>query len=81
MIGLYCPPYMASLNAVGWHFHFISRDKTKGGHILGASISDAMLIWSNGDAFELSLPQNEMFSSLDLTIDQSKDIEKIETNK
>ena len=81
MIGLYCPPYMASLNAVGWHLHFLSRDKTKGGHVLGLQIADAVLTWDDVDGFQLRLPQTEGFSGFDLTVDQSEDIEKIEQNR
>ena len=78
MVGLYCPPYMGTLNAVGWHLHFISRDKTKGGHVLGVQVTDAVLTWDDIDAFQVELPQNERFSGFDLTIDQSEDIERIE---
>ena len=80
VIGLYCPPYMSSLNAVGWHMHFVSKDKTKGGHVLNLNIADAMLNFDYIDGFELKLPQNEMFEQFDLTVDQSRDIEKIEKN-
>ena len=81
LVGLYCPPYMSHLNAVGWHLHFISKDKTKGGHVLGVKIEDAVLTWDDTDAFQMRLPQNDMFDSFDLTVDQSKDIEKIEKNQ
>ena len=81
MVGLYCPPYMAALNAVGWHLHFISKDRTKGGHVLGVHIADAVLTWDDIDAFQVRLPQNKMFAGFDLTVDQSEDIEKIEKNK
>ena len=81
VVGLYCPPYMNSLNAVGWHMHFISKDKTKGGHILGLNIANAELSWCDIDSFELNLPKNQMFAEFDLTVDQSKDIEKIEKSK
>ena len=81
MIGLYCPPYMADLNAVGWHLHFISKDKTKGGHVLGINFDDAVLTWDDTDGFQTKLPQNEMFAGFDLTIDQTEDIKKAETNK
>ena len=81
MVGLYCPPHMAALNAVGWHLHFISGDKTKGGHVLGVHIADAVLTWDDTDAFQIRLPQNEMFAGFDLAVDQSADIEKIEKNK
>jgi hypothetical protein len=79
MVGIYCPPYMSALNAVGWHLHFISDDKTKGGHVLDVNIADAVLTWDDTDGFEVRLPQNEMFAGFDLTIDQSEDIKKAET--
>lgn len=81
MVGVYCPPYMSALNAVGWHLHFISGDKTKGGHVLGVHIADAVLNWDDIDGFEVKLPQNEMFAGFDLTVDQSEDIKKVETNQ
>ena len=80
MVGLYCPFYMSALNAAGWHFHFISKDKTRGGHVLGVQIAEAVSAWADIDAFEVKLPQNEMFAGFDLTVDQSKDIEKVEKN-
>ena len=81
IVGLYCPPYMSYLNAVGWHFHFVSGDRTKGGHVLGLHIADAVLTWDDTDFFQMRLPQNEKFDDFDLTVDQTRDIEKIETNK
>ena len=81
MVGVYCPPYMAALNAVGWHLHFISGDKTKGGHVLGVNIADAVLTWDDIDGFEVRLPKNEMFAGFDLTVDQSGDIQKVETKQ
>lgn len=80
LVGMYCPPYLADLNAVGWHLHFVSEDKTKGGHLLGVDIEEATLIWDDVDVFKMVLPQNEMFSGFDLTIDQSEDIKKVETD-
>ena len=78
VVGLYCPPYMSHLNAVGWHMHFISKDKTKGGHVIGLAVADAMLTWDDIHAIELRLPQNERFDRFDLTADQSSDIKKVE---
>ena len=78
MVGLYCPPYMSALNAVGWHLHFISEDRTKGGHVLGLHIADAVLTWKDLDGLEVRLPKNERFAGFDLTVDQTEDIKKIE---
>ena len=30
VVALYTPDYMGDLNAAGWHFHFITNDKTEG---------------------------------------------------
>ena len=81
MVGLYCPGYMKDLNATGWHLHFVSEDKTKGGHVLGLAIDNATLSWDYTRGFRMILPDNEMFNGLDLTVDQSEDIKKAETNE
>ena len=81
VVGLYCPPYFSQLNAAGWHMHFLSKDKTKGGHVLGLQLAEATLTWDEANALQLQLPQSEAFSALDLTVDQSRDIEKIEKNR
>lgn len=81
VVGLYCPPYMSDLNATGWHLHFVSKDKTKGGHVLDLSIEEATLSWDDTDGFQMILPKNEMFEGFDLTVDQSEDIDKVESGK
>lgn len=81
LVGLYCPPYMSALNAAGWHLHFLSADKTRGGHMLDVRIADAVLTWSDINVFELRLPESDRFAGFDLTVDQSADIEKVEKNK
>ena len=78
-IGLYCPPYMNMLNAPGWHFHFVSEDRTKGGHVLELSVESGELAWDDADGFFMKLPTAGPFADFDLTVDQSKDIEKVET--
>ena len=34
LVGFWFPPFMGNLNAAGWHLHFLSDDRTKGGHLL-----------------------------------------------
>jgi len=34
IVGFRCPPYIRGINDVGYHLHFLSDDKTQGGHIL-----------------------------------------------
>ena len=79
VVGLYCPEYMNDLNAVGWHFHFISEDRKAGGHVLDLSATETNVTMDRTDYFSMTLPDNEMFNEFDLTIDQSEDIKKVET--
>ena len=79
VVGLYCPDYMSGLNAAGWHLHFISSDKTKGGHVLDVDINSAKLSIDPTQGYNMQLPETEMFPTLDLTKDQSEDIKKVET--
>ncbi|MBQ9008735.1 MAG: acetolactate decarboxylase [Clostridia bacterium] len=81
VVGLFCPNYMNDLNAVGWHFHFISDDRMAGGHVLDLSADTLTAALDRTDSFSMILPDNEMFNSFDLTIDQSADIKKVETGE
>ena len=81
VVGLFCPEYMKDLNAAGWHFHFVSEDKQKGGHVLDLDIDNAELKWDNTKGFNMLLPDTKKFPTLDRTTDQSQDIKKVETNE
>ena len=34
MIGFHLPDYLGGLNVPGYHFHFISEDRSQGGHVV-----------------------------------------------
>ena len=72
---------MSDLNAVGWHFHFISDDRAAGGHVLDLSADTLDVSMDRTDSFSMVLPDNEMFNHFDLTVDQSDDIKKVETGE
>ena len=54
--------------------------KAKGGHVLGLQIEKADISLDLTDNVEMKLPDNDTFSDFDLTIDQSEDIKKVETD-
>lgn len=89
IVGIYCPNYMEGLNSVGWHFHFISDDKKKGGHVLDLSLKKAIAHLDQTDKFTLILPQDKKFHDLNLAKDMNEDVrrakedtkEKMQKNK
>ena len=78
LVGLYCPSYMGELNSVGWHFHFISDDKKKGGHILELSIKEATAYLDQTDKFTMVLHDDKKFHDINLSKDMKEDIRSAE---
>lgn len=78
LVGVWCPKYVEGLNMPEWHLHFLSEDKTKGGHMLEVDIKEAKITIEDKTNFEMMLPTNEEFKSINLNSDLRKDTEKVE---
>lgn len=81
LIALYCPAYMDQLNTPGWHLHYISDGRDKGGHVLDMKFVSADVIIDKTMNFKMILPDEEFFNKLDLTQDLDSQINKVEQNK
>lgn len=78
IIGIYCPDYMGSLNASGWHFHFISEDSKKGGHVMSIKNFDGKIELDKISRFEMFSPDTDTFNRKDLAVSQTDRIKKVE---
>ena len=78
IVGLYCPDFMSSLNSTGWHFHFISSDKTYGGHVLGLNLKSGEAQFDKTDSLDMTLPKKKNFHALNFNRDLKEDIRKAE---
>lgn len=78
IVGLYCPDYMSSLNALGWHFHFITSDKKLGGHVLGLNLDNGEAQFDKTDSFKMNIPKKNNFNDLNFNQDLKEDIRKAE---
>ncbi|MDO5847109.1 MAG: acetolactate decarboxylase [Methanocorpusculum sp.] len=86
LVGLCCPEYMGGINAPGWHFHFISADKTKGGHLLDCTLENGSAVFCRIESFSLQLPQSRssdssIFRYLDFSKDTADDLRAVEGKK
>ena len=79
IVGLYCPDYMGGLNTPGWHFHFITKDRTKGGHVLQVSVAQAEASFDMTDGFEMALSRETEFQDMELAKNVDEAIHKAET--
>jgi len=76
--GFFTPSFMASLNAPGFHLHFLSSDLSHGGHLLECRPSKAEIGVQFIDRLELSLPMTLDYLTQDFNLDVEKNLEKAE---
>ena len=51
---------------MGWHLHFLSQDKSKGGHVLGFTLTEGTVALDRTDTFRMTLPDTDKFNELNL---------------
>ncbi len=55
LVGFWCPETVGSINVPGYHLHFISDDRTMGGHLLNVSFETAKAMSDETRFFEMEL--------------------------
>lgn len=78
LIGFRCPEYVQGVNVADYHVHFLSADKTQGGHVLGFKLKDGTVEVDNLPHFRLILPQDKEFLEADLSERGDDAIHKVE---
>lgn len=81
LVCLYYPDYMAGINAAGWHFHFVSEDRSKGGHVFNVVMKKGTAILDKISKIEMQLPWEASFDTYALTSVSQKDVKKVEQEK
>lgn len=69
VIGIYSPNYVEGMNLPGWHIHFLSKDLTKGGHILKVSGKNVHYKLNKLLGWNVIMPENKDFATFDLKQD------------
>jgi len=78
LVGFWTPDFMHSISVPGFHLHFLSADKTHGGHLLGLIIEDAKVWLQPLDQLSLDLPHTIEYLHANLDQDNSADLNKAE---
>ena len=81
LVGFWTPEYAKSLNVPGYHLHFISADRTHGGHLLQCRGTNLRLqIQREGD-YHIVLPETGDFVKANLRRDPTAALAKAEREK
>lgn len=78
IVAVYFPEYMDKLNMHGWHLHFLSDDKTVGGHVLNISLTHADAEIDEISEFDMIVPDRDSFNNKDLNENMTAKINSVE---
>ena len=81
LVCVYFPDYMDGINASGWHLHFLSEDKTLGGHVFEIIMKSGKGILDKINSIELKLPDEPMFDTYSLKNASEHEIKAVEQGK
>lgn len=80
MVGFRMPDYMTGLNVPGYHFHFITEDRKRGGHVLNLKMSAGNLKMSTLRQFSMDVPDTSQFNDAVLGSDREHELRSVEKN-
>lgn len=79
VVGFYTPVFFEGLNVVGFHLHFISDDRQRGGHILDFTVPQNTTVeYDITPEFHMILPTSGAFTAVNLSQDLTGELAKVE---
>lgn len=72
LVGFWSPDYAKSIAISGWHLHFISDDRTKGGHVLDLNTQALHVELNDVNDVHLAIPETAAFLEADLREDNEE---------
>jgi acetolactate decarboxylase len=81
LVCVYFPDYMDGINAPGWHIHFLSEDRTKGGHVFDLKMIRGSVRLDKIQRIEIQLPREPAFDTYALKSASQDEIKQVEQGK
>ena len=81
LVGIYSPSFSGAVSVPGYHIHYLSDDRTQGGHLLQIATGRVRLRVQELEDFHIALPETEEFLKADLSRDTSNDLNEAESGK
>jgi acetolactate decarboxylase len=72
------PSYARSINIAGWHLHFVTADRTGGGHLLDCQGVGLRIQVQDLADVRIAMPETAAFLQADLSQDPSRDLDVAE---
>lgn len=81
LVGYHLPEYLNGINSKGFHFHFLSTDKTQGGHVLDFTGKDLKIEIAELKSFELEIPTDKDFQNFKFDAKDNEALKRVEQGK
>ena len=78
LVCVYFPDYMDGINAPGWHLHFLSDDRTRGGHVFDLKMREGTAMINKITRIEIELPSTPAFDTYSLKNASQDEIREVE---
>jgi alpha-acetolactate decarboxylase len=79
LFGFRSPEFVGAFTYAGYHLHFISDDRTMGGHVMNFYASSATIFVSVIDEYNVELPQSPEFNGFALHTPEEADVTTVES--
>jgi acetolactate decarboxylase len=79
--GFWTPAYARSINIAGWHLHFVTADRTGGGHLLDCQGMGLRAQVQELADVRIAMPETAAFLQADLSQDPSRDLDVAERGR
>jgi acetolactate decarboxylase len=77
-VGFWTPLYARTINVAGWHFHFVTDDRTGGGHLLDCQGVNLRVQMQDLADIRIAMPETAAFLQADLSQDPSQELDLAE---
>ena len=81
LVCVYFPDYMDGINAPGWHLHFLSEDRSCGGHVFDMSMKQGSMIVNKISRIQIQLPDTPAFDTYSLKQASQDEIREVEQGR
>lgn len=78
LIGFRCPDFTAGINVPGYHLHFLSDDRSFGGHVLAFTCHDLNVSIDRIENIHMFLPGDREFLEVDLSKHKAEELNRVE---
>jgi acetolactate decarboxylase len=78
LVGFRFPDYAQGLNVSGYHFHFVTADRSAGGHVLGCKLARGEFYVDHEGDLRLELPPDVGLPSPDQSEERGETLDRIE---